>query len=178
MDIKIIFAALKLPFFNLKPLPIMSTTTLPSDVTIRHKHITRIIRGLAKPFSLEPLVAAITVSETEKIYNLSISTYLPDHLDKPVLDEDISFIAPIDTDANELDARYVYLDIESWDIGAHHSYSLWNIEVEYQLSATSPEAQAVLVLFNYVGEGAPGGPETPETPRGTVTTVKRSTTED
>ncbi|HEY8915488.1 MAG TPA: hypothetical protein VIM87_03590 [Chitinophaga sp.] len=153
----------------------MSTTT-SSDVVILDTHTKRTVRGLAKPFSLEPLVAAITVSETEKIYKLSITTYLPDHLERPVLDEDISFIAPIDTDANELDARYVYLDIEPWDIGAHHSYSLWNIEVKYQLTGTSPEAQAVLVLYNYVGEGNPGGPETPETPRGTVTTVKRSTT--
>lgn len=153
------------------------STTVSSDVTILHTHTARVVRGLAKPFSLEPLVAAITVNETEKIYKLSITAYLPDHLDKPVLDEDMSFIAPIDTDANELDARYVYLTIEPWDIGAHHSYSLWNVEVKYQLGATSPEAQAVLVLYDYEGE-APGGPETPETPRGTVTTVKRSTTED
>ncbi|WP_217606289.1 hypothetical protein [Chitinophaga sp. GbtcB8] len=151
------------------------STRVSSDVTILHTHTARVVRGLAKPFSLEPLVAAITVNETEKIYKLSITAYLPDGLEKPVLDEDISFIAPIDTDANELDARYVYLTIEPWDIGAHHSYSLWNIEVKYQLGATSPEAQAVLVLYDYE-EGVPGGPETPETPRGTVTTVKRSTT--
>jgi len=153
----------------------MATTLMPTDVTIRAKHTTRMVRGLARPFSLEPQVAAVTISEDERIYSLFITVYLPDALPAPVLDENLSFIGPIDTDANELAARYVYLLVEPWNISTPHHYSLWNIYLEYQLSDESPEAEAVLVLFSYEERGEPGSPETPETPRGTVTTVKRTT---
>jgi hypothetical protein len=140
-----------------------------SNVIIRAQRVTRMVRGLAKPFTLEPQVAAVAVDPDNRVYSLFISVYLPDYLEAPMLDEDLSFIGPVNTDANELDVRYVYLRIQPWDINAHHHYSLWTVYIEYQLEPESPEAEAVLVLFSY------DGPQTPETPRGTVTTVKRTT---